>query len=795
MNPEVPNVLERNVGLLLRRAYMPARPKPDFRAELEGLIVSEVHRLASGRRRGAATAASPTRRIASGLAWAAGFAALLLLGWQLLDRPADPRADLLARGQVVVSEDGGAWRAASRGERTEGLMHTSESLAVATPAEHGLSIQSGDWELMLAAASELELRREDQGVRAELKLGHAQVVGETEKHELEVGTARFFGRRTSAPVEGLARETTPTVERRPAPGPQDPSGDPEPMPTPTADTAASLLGRVLDDRTGEPVSRFRVGLVMTQTQKRFHMPEVRDFEDAEGRFAWPEVEPADLSLFVHAEGYAVARVRNPQRNTDHEVRLVRGGTARGRVVDRLTDLPVADALVLSVFDAPVESLPFKKADEFLWLPTSTRTRADGTFELHHVAPGRNVLRASHPDYAVSWSDEQVVPDEATADFGTLGIDAGGSVQGVVTQEDGTPLEGGQVVLMVLDTSLLTNFEMAVTDAEGRYRVEHQPATVMLSVLVSGPGAPWVRPVEVHTGRNHVVDFHLGGAGTALYGQVLDARGQPVRFQSLSFFDLHELAQGFNEEWEATATDDEGRYSLRTLKPGRYLVYFVDENGRGLRLVDLVEVREGESRRHDVQLRDGVIRGRVRDARTEAPCAGGMVMLEVESELMDEALFGGFQTIESDGSYAFAGMPYGLYTITAYPAPLAEGLDLGHERTEPVLLDELSQRITRDFELFEGGSAEVQVVDTNDRPVAYAEVFLIDSDGYELNPSRLGLTNERGGQIIRGVRPGRYRVLARANGYRGSPVPFECRPGERGQLRIVLEPLSTVPDNR
>ena len=707
-------VLERNVAELMRRAYVPARPRPVFRDELAETFVEEVRRAA------APTRAFPVRRMAVAAAWL-GF--LLVAAWA-------------------------AWR--------------SGAGAVSVPAE---------------SPSSTQVAGEPLGNEGTL----AHPAGEP--RDAEEPIARRESLAPPSPV------TTGTTEQE----------APEALARAVEDTPEPVLfGRVVDAESGRPVDAFRVALLEPKTENRFYAPRVDDFESPQGRFAVDEVPAGERLVFVHAEGFAVASLglldlRAPQ---ELDVRLERGVSIRGRVVDAESRLPVADALVFSESDAPTQTLPFARPEEAVWLPNTTRTRPDGTFTLEHCSIGPHRLRASKDGFSVAWSEGLRPRGSGPLDAGELTLERGGSVSGRVTREDGTPWEDAQLVCVTMNQGQATmHFAVSRTDGDGRYAFEGLPPIVLLVVLSRGEETPWVRPVNVANGRETTVDFHSGSEGTRVTGTLFDGRGDPMRGQSLGIFDAQELAEGFSDQWVATATDDAGRFLFERVTPGEHLLFLVDESGLGLRFADRIVVGDVPTVEHDVHLDPGVIEGVVRAARTNAPVGSAIVTLERTDEGTDH--FAGYRTTGPDGTFRFDDLRPGFYVVTAVPSGGSEGSELlGHERREEVLIDEFGWRSAVDFELEPGCEASVRVVDPEGAPLAYAEVFLIDDAGHEVAFSPTPLTNEDGRYHARGIRPGTYRVSARLEGHRATGRPtIECRPDRPARAEVTCTPHPHRTDRR
>ena len=799
MSPDI-RILEQNLERLLLRAYVPVLPKPAFRDELGTTFAMEVLRLGRTRLDPSTTRSGPNRSRLP-LAIAAGLLGLLFTGWSLAsffgdsEKLAPPRS-FLAQGDVAIYTDHGPWRRAEEKESRDGIEFLTAHLRLLTPEQDrdtkGTRILADEWTIEVFANSELSLQQTREGLRVRLVNGSAQVVStDGSALELEPASTRFLPRASLAGAETDALSEQPAVAvREPSARTSTEDMDKDPQ-------ADGLQGRVIDAETKAPITKFRVALLEPTNHQQFYAPSVQDFDSADGVFHITEIPAEERFVFVHAEGYAMwALGANDLRTLSTlDVRLERGTTIRGRVIDGQTQLPIANALVFSEKDAPTENLPFQGADKELWLPVKTRTLSDGTFKLEHSSMGTHRIRANKPGYAVGWGDDVILRERGTVDLGNLQLERGGSISGHVTQEDGSAWVGARVICMTMKADQRTmHFGMASTDEQGKYEIRNLPPIVLLAVLSRGNDTPWVRPLNVSSGQETIIDFLLGREGTRVTGMLFDAAGRPVPEQSLGVFDAADLEEGFNDHWVATATNNQGQFTLERVVPGEYVVYLVDDSGMGLRLVDRFTVAgEPESLHHEIRLEKGSIQGVVRGAALGNPVAGAMVQLLYHGDERTE--FGGYQTTRADGSYRFDGLRAGVYTATAVPSTEPSTL-LGHERVEGIIVDEFQPKYVQDFELGEGCEVLLRVIDTDGNPLPYADAHLIDSDGNEVSFSPIPVTDESGFYRVRGARPGSYRASARLIGHRTEKAPsIECEHGKPVRVDVVLAPLSPDPSRQ
>jgi len=832
-------VLEHNLGLLLRHAYVPVLPKPAFRSELERAWMQTFRRrvLAQGvtRRPG------PRRLVV--VAAAAAALALALLGWwrvaETPDSPTTPGA-LLAAGEVALSTDRTTWRAASPTERTAGVRLERATLAVHVPGDATLAVLAADGRIELGGATSarlapepalvatleagsLTLERSQAGVLpwslaagpGAVRLAHgileADREGELARFTLVAGEARFEGAgetparalvtgRTltvvaGAPVEPTVAARVDSIEipdEREAVAP-----DEAPEPAQPASPLA-LAGRVVGP-DGEPVAAYRLGLLRERVGNEFQSVSTFDIEDAEGAFRLENVEPGSYTLFAHAAGLPIARVEplelaSGPLTLEEPVRLAPGGSVQGFAFDPATGDPVQDAVVLVERDAPQNILLLNDVQR-MWVPISTRTASDGSFRIDHVTPGTHTLRVTARGYGPAWSQPFRVAVGETTPGIEIPLAPGGAVEGRVLQPDGTAAVGKPLICALLDqsTHAQMHFAQALTDPEGRYRFEDLPPESMLVVQVDFDDLahPRVKPVEIRAGLVQTIDFEAEGALTRVRGVLRDSEGSPVVHRNLAIFHEDALASHSNiETFEATSTLADGSFAFEQIAPGRYHVFAVERTGTWIRLIDSFDVPALSEFEHDLALGTGRVIGRAISSLDGAPVGRAHLILE---RIQDDGThtFAGNLAVDADGGFRIEQLAAGEYVVTLYP----EVEDLGFERSQPFRLTEHEPEYVFEPALTMGGTLDVEIVDQDGAPVRYAIVYFVDEAGQAHSFSRFPESDEDGRLRAIGARPGTYRAVASKGEHISEPVLVTCRAGAVARARIVLRSDEPAPRER
>jgi hypothetical protein len=400
--------------------------------------------------------------------------------------------------------------------------------------------------------------------------------------------------------------------------PRDARGNPPPLLV-RLERGGRLIGRVLDDETGEPIPRARVDLLLQQIARRLpgiptgaDSGEVRGDETAAvprsamatlGRFlpkvlgeriwgisdvgsdglvVWAdengsfEVGPlgpdVQIEIIITHPDYAWTDMDNPDHRTQpqrtivragetvtRELRLRRGGVIAGRVVDRVTGEGFEGALV------EVESVSayFKH-----WWYARKRRRAltdrEGRFRVAGLAIGSQSIIVSHPTFGKTYKPG-VEPGETDI---VIAVSAFGGIDGtVVGFEDRPP--GGQIRVhlerLMEDGRAQADTEKgARLDLGGRFQlaqIEPGDWRVWLQVgkLASLPQTLTLVPREMTQAT-----FELGGGG-GIQVAFVDTTGRMVDPVT-----VHLMTQaGEGDHTLGTFVSRSGELDVEGVLPGHY----------------------------------------------------------------------------------------------------------------------------------------------------------------------------------------------------------------------------------
>ncbi len=425
---------------------------------------------------------------------------------------------------------------------------------------------------------------------------------------------------------GLSASLSPTRA-----APREPSSSPTP-----------INGRVLDDATGQPLARARVGVAAASSVGTAVV-----LTDAGGRFSLT-VPSGDVRVTAIKRGYARTEVAPPRDGAPLEIRLLRGAAISGRVVDELGE-PVLVARVaveeVARTGARAATLGVAQTDD------------QGEYRIAGIAPGA---------VTVSVQTMRLDPVREVRDGREMLMYP--AVQTIYYPNASSNTEAAQLVLTRGDERTAIDFTVP------RRASGNQP----FSAFHDAPMASLLRPVDPLDPRHTTASIRgvVSGEGRGLpYAQVV-------------------LVPGAGGPAQLTATDATGVFVFRNLASGRYRIgaskagYFA-AGSRGPMTPSqsgpAVDIAEGEQR-DDVRVplaRWGTVSGRVVDENDE-PVQGARVRL---FRVMYER--GRRRLVPADtippatddrGLYRIFGVPAGAYMVGASVSEVSTALLPGYALT-------------------------------------------------------------------------------------------------------------------
>jgi protocatechuate 3,4-dioxygenase beta subunit len=496
---------------------------------------------------------------------------------------------------------------------------------------------------------------------------------------------------------------------------------------------ATLAGTVRDDE-GRPVK----GAAVRAESDRSRIAPPIERTDARGEFLVPGVRPGQYTVVAREGGRApgiAAVVVEPEAEARVEVLLSDGGFVTGRVVDP-EGRPLAGRLRLEVVDE--HGLPASASDRI-----AADAKADGAFVLGPVPLGTLGISVSAPGHATRRVDATVAR-RAAVDLGDVVLETGLVIRGRVRDREGNGLAGASVRARLRRPGERSLNE-ATSEADGEYVVAGLgPGTYQLTAVLPGHATAQATALAGGDPVDLVMD-----AGGEIAGRVVDAAGQPAEDATLAAEWADEAEAGSPGGAFGAAEEGEGRFVLRDLAAGAYVVQ-ARAAGKGEASISGVRVVAG--RRTEVgTLRlaaGGIVRGTVVDVDGQG-VPGATVVAERDLMMQSGDLV---DQTGSSGTFEISGVPAGRVSVMAshpaYASPKPVVVEVDPEK-EPAPI-----RIV----LLEGARVEGRALHRDGRPFASGRILLSSlepgAEGIGIEPSPV---RPDGSFVIDHMGAGRTRI--------------------------------------
>jgi len=414
----------------------------------------------------------------------------------------------------------------------------------------------------------------------------------------------------------------------------------------------------------------------------------------------------------------------------------------------------------------------------------TMTEADGTYRLAGLEPGDYRVRFKpQGNLAVQWYDGADSETDATR----LAVSAGQTVPdidahlrqartitGTVTDPQGQPVEDVRVEVYKDGTFYYT--DRAWTDATGAFSTSDLPTgTYRVYLRPSSPtplASQWydkspsrgtATQVAVSDGQAAVIDAELEEGGS-ITGKVTGSGGTPLANAYVE--------AGRDGDYRYAVTDANGDYELTGLSTGDYTVEF--SSGTAAYVNEWYDDKESAKDADPVPVVVGQEKTGINAQLTEAGSISGTLKTSGGSALTygDVALYRGADQVDRawtglDGSYTFAGLRPGTYTMRAsgYGEWLTQWWNgkPTQASADPIVVAAGADLTGRDFTLQRGASIAGTVTGAGGIPIdGYFE--LTDADGEELDWAEI----DNGSYTAIGLPAGTY--YAHFGSYGGDWLP-------------------------
>jgi hypothetical protein len=744
------SVLEHNLRRLFARAWAPVAPRESFRAALEREFTARAAMRYGDTQRArrpwfrnpaqvALTAVAAVLVVALGLS-------ILLDAWSPWGAEHGDYRSFVALGSVALRAGGGDWEAVAvpRDSALADLGRRDLPLEVVTPstASARLALGAGMLEVgpgwsrfsasqaeraqldsgslstelapaqslrvdTLAGGVELESARASLAyesgpepvVRVDVFAGIARVEDQPEWRTLGAGesarlrSGRVLVQPTAAVETADARSEVARANADPA-APAAPSGEP-PALSGTVTVASAGPDGV---EQHAPLKRFRALLLEEVALPKGAMPEVLEVDDEGGRFVFQAVAPGTYTIFVQADGFAVARRTGLDLASgtpvEVELQLQRGTTVLGTVLDSRTGKGVSGAVVLSESDAPLKVLPIDRAAlEQLGFVRFAISGPGGAFELADVERGRQVLRASEGGLSVGWAEPFELEGAAPLSGLEIRMPPGGAVEGEVRDELGAARAGMVVLASCTDFTKprpCLSYKQVLTDEQGYYLIDGLPPGTVAVLLFGDPAnlhgheAPDLQLRVVRAGVTSVADFAPAQRTLRLEGKVVELDGSPLPGRSL--WTLPTGTEPTESSLVSTTTRADGSFTFEGLEPGAREIFLSIHSPPEMVWLAHVDLLPGGLGPVRLEAGSTAVGGKALAAATLDPVRGGEVLLLERASNR----FAGKVLLGEDGSFRFDHVHPGSYDVivepldTALDVVVARGVELAAGEVVPDL---------------------------------------------------------------------------------------------------------------
>ena len=398
--------------------------------------------------------------------------------------------------------------------------------------------------------------------------------------------------------------------------------------------------------------------------------------DAAGHFelrAVPTSAPRQISVRSddHADWKKGGLALEPGRVLEVQVELEEGATLRGSVSDE-GGRPVADASVHA-------------SEPGFWgfagpALARTKTGADGTFVLEHVAPGKAMVLAECDGFLESEPQRVELVDGGSRDGLALTLSRGASVAGRVTLLDGAPASGAAVEVKFDPAALVGLGAMNAARGadgktkageDGRFEVQglgKGPFVVEAELErdVGGSKQPWRGKASGVASGTTDVAITLGPP-CVLAGKVVGPDGAPVTRFHVRATVPSPMVYIPGESKEEEFDDADGAFVLRDLDAGTWQVQARADGFGPMASVEVVLPAVTEEPLVLTLVPAATAAGTVLDPDGN-PAAGAKVTLQAEMSQRIQRLAGRIEVPEAvsgtDGTFVITGLAAGSCSLVA-----------------------------------------------------------------------------------------------------------------------------------
>jgi protocatechuate 3,4-dioxygenase beta subunit len=357
--------------------------------------------------------------------------------------------------------------------------------------------------------------------------------------------------------------------------------------------------KVLCQATGKPLAGARVRLIWTDTD-RDH------FTDAQGEVLLQALTAETYHVQATAEHCAaevsIVNLANGQP-ASLDFKLPPGGAVQGRITDK-DGKPVAKVGV-NVYDGVESGMPLDYVE----------TDAQGRYRFDNLGLDRTLKLYAHKLGYLANNSQFKIDKKESVHQHDLVIEKrphGGSVSGVVTDSQGKPVAGAEIINQGGSSS---ESRRAKTDARGKFLLDDVYADGIGHQLVVKAKGFAPERVEFKPGTAKTpasVEVQLK-PGHRIKGRVINSKGKPI--PGVNVYYAHGNSHPGMEFGGSATTDDQGRFHFDSLPPDTPFAF----SAQGYSQIPELKLPLDGEEEVEVQLKaQGFIKGRVVDTATNKP---------------------------------------------------------------------------------------------------------------------------------------------------------------------------------
>lgn len=475
-------------------------------------------------------------------------------------------------------------------------------------------------------------------------------------------------------------------------------------------------------------------------------------------------------------------------------------TISGNVIDAVTGKPLKKVWIVA------RKLQDRQA------PYGAVTNAEGNFTIKDLDAGRYTLSATRTGYVSQQYGQRTggrggmpLNAESGGEFKDIKfkLQPGGVIYGRMVDEDGEPVSNVQMMLMryayVEGEKRLSPAQGARTDDRGEYRIFGLPTgKYYLSASVrgmfggeavtgTGPAEEGYAPIfypgvtdlaqaqaiEVKAGNEERADLTFTPTRTyRVRGRLMDGKtGEPAKNANLSLMRKGQFfGFGFMGGFTAQVSPTDGKFEIRGVPPGSYTLtafqWLGDGEGTSARLdvevgdtdVDNVSMTTQPGRTFSGTLRlEGTPPADFKltslNVWLQSPQGPSMYMGPSRGAVKEDGTFQVKNLVEEDYAVRVSGLGPDMYVKSSKVG----GDDVRETGFNPAKAKGNSLDI-----VVSTNAAQLDGVVTQDgNPFGGARVVLVPehTGRGKPEPARAGISDQQGKFVLRGIRPGKYRLYA------------------------------------